>query len=198
MSCNQTQSDIAWFKHILQSEKIVSALKNIKLFVCDVDGTLTNAGIDILPSGEGGRSFSVQDGYIVKHMQKSGITLALMSGKDNISTIQRGKGLGIPEEFLIVGMLEKTEAVQKMQKSLGVSSSQTLIMGDDYLDTKVKLNNAVALYVCPSNTPFYLQTAADIIVPRSGGNSAFRLFTDLLLYVQDKHFAPDMIKKALE
>lgn len=189
--------DIAWFKECLANTELIAALKNIKLIISDVDGTLTDAKIYIDTQGEGGRLFSVQDGFIIKPLQKAGLTIALMSGKDNFSTIQRARKLGIPEELCIVGVDTKPVAVKKLQEKLGLTAEQTLIIGDDFLDAEVKLHNVVKLYVCPSNTIFYLQHVADLVIPRHGGDHAFRLFMDLILYIHNKHFAQALIEKAL-
>jgi 3-deoxy-D-manno-octulosonate 8-phosphate phosphatase (KDO 8-P phosphatase) len=191
------QSDHLWFRQCLENKPLVQELKNITLVVCDVDGTLTNADIYVDQQGEGGREFSVQDGYIVQPTMKAGITIALMSGKDNPSTLQRGKKLGIPESLCIVGMETKTQAIQALQAKLNVGIEQTLIIGDDYLDTLPKTNKVVGLLVATANMPFYLQPVADLVLPRPGGQGAFRLLMDLILFVQEKHFAQELIKQAL-
>lgn len=187
--------DIAWFKLCLADQKLVAALKNIKLVISDVDGTLTDTTIYVDDKGEGGRTFSVQDGYIVKPAMLAGITITFMSGKDNFSTIQRARKLGVPEDLCIVGVDTKPIFVKKLQEKLNFSIDQTLLIGDDFLDAEVKLQSATGLYACPENTPFYLQQLADIVIPRSGGDSAFRLLMDLVLYVQNKHFAQVLIEK---
>ena len=187
--------DIAWFKQCLADQNLVAALKNIKLVISDVDGTLTDTTVYVDQAGEGGRTFSVQDGYIVKPAMLAGITITFMSGKDNFSTIQRARKLGIPEDLCIVGIDTKPMFVAKIQQKLNISIDQTLLIGDDFLDAEVKLQSATKLYACPENTPFYLQQLADIIVPRTGGDGAFRLLMDLVLYVQKKHFAQVLIEK---
>lgn len=195
MHMQQTKFDLDWFKQCCLTPDLVQQLKQIKLVICDVDGTLTSAGVYVDEQGEGGREFSVQDGFIVKPAQQAGITIALMSGKANLSTIQRAEKLGIPAELCMIGLETKPEAVRTLQHKLVLDAQQTLLIGDDFLDAEVKINRLVSLYACPSNTPFYLQQLADIVIPHSGGKNAFRLIMDLVLYVQQKHFAQDFIKK---
>ena len=194
---NFASQDIAWFKQCLANKKLIAALKNIKLIICDVDGTLTDAHVYVSSEGEGGRLFSTQDGFIVKHILSAGIKIAMISGKDNQSTIQRGKKLKITDDMLIVGMDAKHDAVKQVQQRAGVSKEATLIIGDDFLDAEMRLHNMVDLYACPANSPFYLQQAADVIIPRHGGNGAFRLLMDLVLYINGKHFAQALIDKTL-
>jgi 3-deoxy-D-manno-octulosonate 8-phosphate phosphatase (KDO 8-P phosphatase) len=190
-------SDLAWFKQCLANTQLVETLKKITCIVCDVDGTLTAADIYVTSTGEGGRTFSVQDGYAIRHAQTTGLMIVLMSGKANASTIARGKDLGIPEAHCIVGMLTKSEAIKKLQKETGLSIQQTMIIGDDIIDLMPKQQGVVSLFVAPANAPFYIQNNADLIICRDGGNHAVRLFLDLLLFIQHKHFAQDEIAACL-
>lgn len=189
--------DITWFKETLKKTDLMRTLKAIKLVIADVDGTLTNTNVYYDEQGEGGRDFNIQDGHIVKPALQAGLNISFMSGKDNPSTIQRAKRLGISETLCAAGMDTKTDSIKKIQSTLSISAEQTLIIGDDYLDAEVKLNGTVGVYVCPANALFYLQPHADLILPRNGGDSAFRLLMDLILYVQNKHFAQTLIAQAL-
>ncbi len=190
-------ADIAWFKQCLGNKTLVESLKNIKLVISDVDGTLTDASIYVDATGEGGRCFSIQDGFIVKHAMQQGLAISFMSGKSNVSTLERAKALGIPPEMCAVGLDSKPAAVQKIQQLCKVTPAQTLMFGDDYLDADVKRHDVIGLYACPANTIFYLQPLADLMVPRCGGDGALRLLVDLMLFVQGKHFAQDLIDRCL-
>ena len=189
--------DIAWFRGQVANHTLIAKLKDIKLIICDVDGTLTDATVYVTGEGEGGRSFNTQDGFIVKFAIQAGITIALMSGKDNPSTVQRAKKLGIPEELCVVGLDSKPASVRMLQQKHGVTPAQTLIFGDDLLDAEVKLSQTADFYACPTNAPFYLQTMADIVIPCKGGKGAFRLLMDLLLYINEKHPAQNLISQAI-
>ncbi|MFA6263617.1 MAG: hypothetical protein WCW33_03380 [Candidatus Babeliales bacterium] len=195
---NNASADCAWFKHCLSDTQLCKTLASISLVMCDVDGALTDGGIYVAPQGEGGRIFSVQDGYIVKPAMRAGITIACISGKNNRSALERCKTLGIPENLCFVGLESKLETVQLLQKKLNISSAQSMMYGDDFLDAEVKREGHSALYACPSNTPFYFQSGADLVIPRNGGNGAFRLLMDLVLFVRDQHFAQLAIQKCLE
>jgi len=190
---DDAKKDLAWFKSCLANKALVASLKNIKLVIADVDGSLTDATIYVTEEKEEGRSFSVQDGYIVKPALRSGLLIALMSGKDNQSTFIRGTHLGIPRDMCLVGITNKIEATKTLLKEKNISFEQTLIFGDDFLDADVKVKNSSILYACPNNTPFYLQNIADIVLPKNGGNQALRILLDLILYVQGNHFAQEII-----
>lgn len=190
-------NDKAWFQSCLSNQDLLNKLKKIKLIISDVDGALTNAWVYYSQEGEGGRYFSTVDGYIVRPALAAGLIIAFLSGKNNPSTIARGKHLGIPDELLIAGTGDKRENTNNLLQKQNIQAHQALIFGDDFLDAQVKLDNQDIIYACPTNTPFYLQHAADLVVPRAGGHHAFRLLLDLILYIQGKHIAQDVIERAL-
>lgn len=192
------KNDLAWFKKCCSNKQLVSKLKKIKLIICDVDGTLTDTTVYTSEAGEEGRNFSVQDGYITKPALASGLRIAFVSGKGNLTTKLRGKHLGIPEDLCICGALDKITIAKDLQKKFDLAVNQTMIFGDDMLDAMVKQHKAIGFYACPQNTPFYLQATADLIVPAPGGTRAFRLLLDLILFLNKKHFAQSLIEKAIK
>ena len=196
MPCHKT-IDSNWFNECLKNELLIQKIKAIKLIVCDVDGSLTDAGIYVTGDGEGGRTFNIQDGYVFKPLIKAGITVSLMSGKGNPSTFQRAQMVGVPKDLCIVDMIDKPPATQQLQERFNLTAQQTVIFGDDFLDARVKQENLVSMFICPNDAPFYIQTYADLVIPRNGGHAAFRLFADLVLYVQQNHFAKDLIDASL-
>jgi 3-deoxy-D-manno-octulosonate 8-phosphate phosphatase (KDO 8-P phosphatase) len=191
-------TDRAWFKQCLANQQLCKKLAAVSVVMCDVDGSLTDAGIYVSPEGEGGRVFSVQDGYIVKPAMRSGLTVVFISGKNNRSACERAKSLGIPEDLCFTGMESKFETVKALQKKLNVSKEQLLMYGDDFMDAEVKREGLAGMYICPSNTLFYFQPTADLVIPRGGGDGAFRLMMDLILYARGQHFAQKYIEAALK
>jgi len=187
-----------WFCQALSNKALIDQLKNIKLLVCDVDGSLTDANVYFSLEGEDGRSFSVQDGFAMEKAVKAGLLLSLMSGKSNKTTMLRGMPLGIPEELCIVGVKHKPSIIKELAQRYNLELKHIAIFGDDFLDAQVKLELSDILFIAPANTPFYLTPHADLQLPLAGGQSAFRLFLDLLLFVQSKHFAQELIQNCIQ
>lgn len=188
----------SWFCQTLTNKKLVEQLKDIKLLVCDVDGSLTDANVYFSLEGEDGRSFSVQDGFAMEKAVKAGLFLSLMSGKSNRTTMLRGMPLGIPEELCIVGVKHKPTIIKELAQRYDLELTQIAIFGDDFLDAQVKLELCDITFIAPANTPFYLAPHADLQLPLAGGQSAFRLLLDLILFVQGKHFAQSLIQEIVE
>lgn len=193
----QAINDLTWFNQTLANTKLIDQLNQIKLIILDVDGTLTDAGVYVDTDREGGRTFSTQDGFLFKFCQQASITIALMSGKSNTSTRVRGAELGISENLCFMGIKDKLPVIKTLQNVNQISDQATLVVGDDILDAAVKLAAPAITYACPANAPFYVQTTADLILPRTGGDSAIRLLFDLMLFTRNQHPFQDLIATAL-
>ena len=194
---NQAEIDKNWFKQCLKNDLLVQKLKNIKLIICDIDGALTDSQLYLSPDSIS-KVFSVQDGFIINRTLKNNILdIAFLSGRKDVVTDIRAKQLGIPEDMCFTGFSgSKIEKVKELQEKINVSQNETIHFGDDFLDFEIQPH--VGLLVCPSNTPFYFQDKADLVVPRDGGDSSFRILLDLILYVQKKHpFAQELVEKSL-
>lgn len=194
----QAINDLTWFNQTLANTKLIDQLNQIKLIILDVDGTLTDAGVYVDTDREGGRTFSTQDGFLFKYCAQAGITIALMSGKSNTSTRIRGAELGIPEELCLMGIKEKLPVIRQLQATYQITDLATLMVGDDILDTAVKLAAPAITYACPANAPFYVQSTADLILPRTGGDSAIRLLFDLMLFARNQHPVQDLIANVVK
>ena len=49
---NQAHTTAIWFRQSLKNKELVHKLEKIKLIVCDVDGTLTDAAIYVTDQGD--------------------------------------------------------------------------------------------------------------------------------------------------
>lgn len=189
------ENDTKWFSTCLSNKELVEKLKKIKLVISDIDGTLTDANILLPQNAEEMKVLSIQDGFITGKAIAAGVNIAYLSGRKSSEINKRAKKLGIPQELCAQGIDNKTKKVEEMQIFAKVAKEEMLIFGDDYLDYEIK--DLGSIYAIPANTPFYFYPVADLVLPKNGGNGAFRLLLDLILYVQNKHFAADLIDKAL-
>jgi len=186
-----------WFSAQLSNTDLIKKLKNVKLIISDIDGALTDGTFMYTNDTVFARSFCIQEGSITKQAMKNGIQVAFLSGKNHNSAFVRAQELGIPDDLCYIGKEDKLTIIKKIQKNYGISSKQTLMYGDDTYDVGVKTQDSQLLLAIPANAPFYYTELADLVLPLSGGNNAFRLLMDLILYVQGNHFDQDLIKQCL-
>ena len=86
-------------------------LKDIKAFVFDVDGVLTDGKLHISENGELLRQMNVKDGYAMKQAIKKGYEMCIISGGNNPAVKSRLKTLGITNIYL--GVDDKMEKLDE-------------------------------------------------------------------------------------
>ncbi len=189
--------EIIWFMSCLSNQTLVTKLREIKLIVCDIDGCLTDGNIYLPEDKEELKGFSVQDGLGIAEANKVGVHVAFLSGRSSKSINVRAEKLGIPKELCKLGVPNnKLPFIAGFQEHAKADRSETLFFGDDVQDLSSR--PAVNIFIAPENGIFYVKSAADLVLPLNGGQSALRLLIDLILYVQEKHFAQQLIKDALQ
>jgi hypothetical protein len=73
---------------------LLTKLRKIKLFLCDVDGVLTN-GTVLLGDGKEYKSFNIQDGLGLLLLKRNGIKVGWVSNRPSPVTQQRAEELKI-------------------------------------------------------------------------------------------------------
>ena len=63
-----------------EAMNVLAGFKNIKLFVLDVDGVLTDGSLLIFEDGQQVRRMSIKDGYALQLAVKKGYRILVISG----------------------------------------------------------------------------------------------------------------------
>jgi 3-deoxy-D-manno-octulosonate 8-phosphate phosphatase (KDO 8-P phosphatase) len=156
---------------------LVRRATQVRLLLSDVDGCWTDGGIQISAQfGELVR-FHVHDGYGVKLLQRAGIELAVISGRDVPAVSERARHLGVQEIYL--GHPDKAKLAAALCKARGLAPEQVAAFGDDLPD--LALFEQAGLRFAPANAVADVRAAADYVCERSGGSGAFREVAELLL-----------------
>ena len=191
-------NDLSWFKDTLKNTDLINKLQKIKLIITDIDGSLTDCTIYPHEDMEETKGYSVQDWFAIVEAQKAGLEIAFLTGKTGNLIEKRAEALKIPKNLQYLGCCnnnDKPNAIEKIKQDNNLTTEEVLLFGDDFLDVQACDN--VSVFACPSNSVFYVIPQADIVLPKPGGQGAFRLLLDLTLYVQNKHFAQELIEHAI-
>ena len=94
----------------------------IRLFVMDVDGTLTDGTITYTADGVELKSFHARDGAGIKLLPQVGIVPAIVSGRASAATRRRAKELGI--ETVYEGVADKHPVVDGLREEHGLAWEQ--------------------------------------------------------------------------
>ena len=150
---------------------------NLRLMAFDVDGVMTDGRLYFSPDGEILKVFNSLDGHGLKQLAASGVTLAIITGRNTPMVAKRAADLGI--EHVIQGREDKGDALADLANMLGISAEQTGYAGDDEPD--VSALQWAQLSFAPANAHECAKQAADFITERRGGEGAVREICDAIL-----------------
>ena len=166
----------------IPSKDILSAAKNIKLLLLDVDGVLTDGKLYYGNSGEELKAFNIQDGLGIKLLQQAGIQVGIITGRVSALLQRRADELGIGP--VIQGREDKLTALRELLQGMNLGLNEIAFMGDDLPDLSVI--NTVGLGITVANASSTLTTEAAWQTRRSGGDGAVREAAEMILRAQNK------------
>ena len=169
-------------KQELSAESLTASLQKIKLLALDVDGVLTDGSIYISPAGEVFKGFNAKDGMGISCALRSGLQIAVITGRQSPIVERRCEELGIT--LLQQGVKDKRLALQQMAQELGLVREEIAYMGDDLND--IPAFKASGLNFVPADASMEVLAVADIITKASGGRGAVREAITMILAAQDK------------
>ena len=149
----------------------------IRLLVLDVDGVLTDGRITYGSGGEELKSFNIKDGLGIKLLQRSGLEVAIITGRSSPMVERRARELGI--ERIVQGREDKCAALQELCAQLDISVQACAYMGDDLPDLGAVRAAGLGLTVADASPA--LLAAADWHSACPGGMGAVREACEALL-----------------
>lgn len=160
-------------------QDIYTALSQVRLFVCDIDGVFSDGRIYLGNQGEELKAFHTRDGFGFKALQRIGIKTAVITGRESKIVEQRMRSLNT--NFIIQGQENKAQALQDILTSMQLAPEQVAAIGDDVPDLGLFALSAVPIAVADAH-PLVLKQARWITSSR-GGFGAVREVCDVLLQI---------------
>jgi len=157
-------------------------LKLIKLLILDVDGVLTDGKIIYNDRGEEIKAFDVKDGHGIKLLMRSGIEIALITGRESEVVLHRARDLGIEQVYQKV--TNKMEVYEKILNDKKLEGENVGFVGDDLVDIPVLKRVGFSAAVLDAVSE--VKEIADYIASKKGGGGAVREICELLLKAQNK------------
>ena len=155
-------------------------LANIKLLLLDVDGVMTDGRIIFDSNGVESKFFNVKDGHGIKMVQRAGIEVGIISGRESQVVANRAAELGIARLFQ--KCLDKLTPYQNILADTGLADSQVAFIGDDIIDIPVM--RRVGFAAAPADAVQEVIPHAHFVTRNRGGWGAVREVCDLLLKEQ--------------
>jgi len=158
-------------------------LKKVRLFLCDVDGVLTDGSIFIGAAREIKR-FNIQDGLGLVFLRRAGIKTGWVSSRPSHATTLRARELKI--DFLVQQKdhLGKVNAVENLLRRTKLGWNEVCFVGDDVVDLGPLQRAGVAVAVV--NAIREVKAAAHFVTQAAGGHGAIREVVEMILKAQGK------------
>jgi 3-deoxy-D-manno-octulosonate 8-phosphate phosphatase (KDO 8-P phosphatase) len=156
-------------------QQVVEKFNNIKLLALDVDGVLTDDAIYFGPDGFEMKKFNISDGLFMVLALRSGLELAIVSGRNSKATDTRMQDLGI--KHVLQGMKDKTSMLAPLLDELKIDFDETAFVGNEILD--IKLASKVGLSFAVADSTPELIESVDYVTEKKGGKGAVREVVEL-------------------
>lgn len=164
-------------KLLNRRKNLICFRKNIKLFVTDCDGVLTDGGMYYTEKGDEIKKFNTLDGMGFALLKKAGIITGIITGED--TKLVASRAAKIKADYLYQGITDKLEVLESIAEREGISMNEVAYMGDDIND--VKCIEAAGIGISVPNGTAEAKRAADLIVTKRGGDGAVREAAEYLI-----------------
>lgn len=182
------EADWIVVEQLLLRQKFRSVLlgtSQIKAFILDVDGTLTDGGMYYGPDGEALKKFNTRDAHGLQLLRENGIKVCVFTSEDSPAVAARMKKLNIDEYY--PGTKNKLEALKSKIEFWGISLQEIAYMGDDLCDLEC-LNHA-GTAICPADAVPEIRRRANHVCAASAGYGAVREACDLIFKINSEVIA---------
>ena len=152
-------------------------LESMRFVGFDIDGVFTDGRIYLTDNGVESKAFHIQDGYGIRQLLKSGVEVAVISGRRSGAVEKRMAELGV--EHVVLGVDDKVQAFESLVGKLGIDAAHCAFVGDDLPD--LPLLERVGLPIAVANAVAGVREACAYTTRAPGGNGAVREVCDLLL-----------------
>lgn len=167
-------------------------MKNIKLFLTDIDGVWTDGGMYYDNQGNEMKKFNTSDSAGVLFLRSMNIPVGMITGEDTEIVRRRAQKLKI--DMLYMGVKNKLAIMKMICEEKQLEFSEVAYIGDDLIDIPVM--DVVGLSAVPADTPDYVSVHADWVLKKRGGEGVFREFVER--YLSGRGLLDEAIDKYLK
>lgn len=152
-------------------------IPEIKMFLTDCDGCLTDGGMFYSEKGDEMKRFNALDGMGFRLLNEQGILTGVITGEKKELNRRRGKKLCL--DILEQGIQDKRKTVENLCVKHGIDMENVAYIGDDINDLEVI--KAVGFGCSVANGITAVKKAAKYVTVKEGGYGAVREVIDLIL-----------------
>lgn len=150
----------------------------IKVFLTDVDGVLTDAGMYYTENGDELKKFNTHDGMGLKLIREAGVKTGIITTENTKMVERRAAKLKI--DYLYQGAYPKVAAAQEIIDKEGVTWNEVAYIGDDV--NCLELLSVVGLAACPADALPKVKALPGILhLTKKGGEGVVREFIEWIM-----------------
>lgn len=155
-------------------------MNDIKLFLTDVDGVLTDGSMYYTESGDEFKRFHTYDGMAFELLRNAGIKTGIITSENTQIVVRRAAKM--KADYLFQGKRDggKLAVAEQICAEMGITLSEVAYVGDDI--NCLELLKAVGLPACPANARASVKKIPNILLLQTqGGDGAVREFAEWIL-----------------
>lgn len=170
-----------WFIVEKQLEKRMKQNKctipEIKMFLTDCDGCLTDGGMYYSENGDEIKKFNTLDGMGFRLLKERGILTGIITGEKQSLNRRRAQKLQV--DIYEEDVLDKLSAVKKICERFNIDLMNVAYVGDDIND--LELIKAVGFGCSVANGVQEVKNVAVYVSPKYGGQGAVREIIEIVI-----------------
>lgn len=152
-------------------------IPEIKMFLTDCDGCLTDGGMYYSEKGDELKRFHASDGMGFQMLREKGILTGIVTAETRELNCRRAEKLHL--DIFEEGVQDKAETVRRICREHGVDLGNVAYVGDDVND--LEAIRIVGFGCSVANGTQEVKNAAKYVTLRSGGQGAVRELIDLIV-----------------
>ena len=157
-------------------------MQQVQLILSDVDGVLTDGGIEFDNQGIETKKFHVRDGLGIKVWKQSGLHFGIITSRSSHIVKLRMAELGV--DIVRQGSGDKLPVAIKIMEELEIEAQKVCYVGDDLTD--LRLMQHVGLAIAVADAAAEVRNAAHLTTKAAGGNGAIRELVETILKSQNR------------
>lgn len=169
-------------RHVLSKKE----KKKIRLFLSDVDGTLTDGGMYYSEDGDELKKFNTRDGMGFQLLREAGIKTGIITSEDRNLNQRRADKLKV--DYVRQGRVNggKVEVIKEIATEMNISFDEVAYIGDDV--NCIDLLSSVGIPACPADAYSKVKKIPGIrVMSRKGGDGCVREFVEMILGIDEQY-----------
>ena len=155
---------------------MTTSIENIRLFVYDFDGVMTDNKALIFKDGSEAVYVNRADGLAISELRKADYSQIIITTETDEIVKRRAEKLKIP---VYLGINNKLACLKEIINERKISKEEVMYIGNDINDLEVM--SFVGLPISPNDAHQSIKKISKFVTKKSGGDGVIREVLDMLL-----------------